>query len=763
MAMITLPAWMTGRKSSKNSTPVDVLTWMEPVTQIVKGDSNPNTVFAPTAIASNPKKSAPPAMQSDAGSTRALERASSESFLERLRKSGSGAARALPLIGHLPSEKQLQILGGTAGLALVFSLGSLALMVNEASKNSRYLQAATNLRVLSQTLGVNASQAQTGQQQSFKALSDARADFEELVMAMRDGGETKVGYIEPAQTATQQALVTKLVDTWKKVGPQIQDISKSEAALVTLNQVVKKVSQVTPSLQSATDQLAIVAGGKGGREQSLASQLSMLTQRIAKNTNSLLAEEVDSDAAFGLGKDVMSFRDTLEGLRSGSEVLGIAALSDPAAKSALSDVSKVFEDLDKNVFGVLKIAPNLMTGKSAARGVSNNTVSLAKDTEALAQSFTGSGNSSNFALWLASIFGLTTIGCLGLIAKVLFDEAAKRRVQAEEENRRNQEAILRLLNEMGNLADGDLTVHASVTEDVTGAIADSINFTVDELRGVVTGINSTTDQVNSATQEAQRISARLFDESQRQSTEIQKASSLVLSMAQSINDVSASAAQSARVAQSSLSAAEQGATAVQNQIASMNEIRGQIQETAKRIKRLGESSQEIGQITELIGDITQQTNVLALNAAIQAASAGDAGRGFSVVAEEVQRLAERSGDATKQIEAIVKTIQADTHDAVAAMERSTQGVVEGTKLSDAAGSALSEIRRVSRELADLISNISGQTQRQATSVSEVTRGMQDILRVSEDASRSTQLTTTQIDKLTSLARSLRESVAGFKV
>jgi twitching motility protein PilJ len=762
MAMITLPAWMTGRKAPKNSTPVDVLTWMEPVTQIVKGDANPNTVFAPTAMAA-PKKTTQQNAAPSAPSSKALEGVSRPSFLERLRRNSNATSWSIPLIGHLPSEKQLQILSISAASALVLALGSIALMFNESNKNGRNLQAATNLRVLSQTLGVNASQAQTGQQMSFKALSEARTDFEQIITSLRDGGETKVGYLDPVQTPTQRDLVEKLLGTWKKVGPQIQDISKSESALVTLNQVVKKVALVTPTLQSATDQLAIVAGGKGGREQAMASQLSMLTQRIAKNTNSLLAEEVDSDSAFGLGKDVMSFRDTLEGLRSGSEVLGIAALSDPAAKSALTDVSKAFDELDKNVFGVLKIAPNLMTGKAAARGVSNATTALANDTDALAQSFTGSGNSSNIALWLASIFGLTSIGFLGLIAKVLFDEAAKRRVQAEEENRRNQEAILRLLNEMGNLADGDLTVHASVTEDVTGAIADSINFTVDELRGVVTGINSTTDQVNNATQEAQRISARLFDESQRQSTEIQKASSLVLSMAQSINDVSASAAQSARVAQSSLTAAEQGATAVQNQIASMNEIRGQIQETAKRIKRLGESSQEIGQITELIGDITQQTNVLALNAAIQAASAGDAGRGFSVVAEEVQRLAERSGDATKQIEAIVKTIQADTHDAVAAMERSTQGVVEGTKLSDAAGNALSEIRRVSRELADLISNISGQTQRQATSVSEVTRGMQDILRVSEDASRSTQLTTTQIDKLTSLARSLRESVAGFKV
>ncbi|MGL5003777.1 MAG: methyl-accepting chemotaxis protein, partial [Casimicrobium sp.] len=373
------------------------------------------------------------------------------------------------------------------------------------------------------------------------------------------------------------------------------------------------------------------------------------------------------------------------------------------------------------------------------------------------------GNTSNFALWLAGLFGLLSLLFGALLGYVYLNEARARASEIEVENQRNQEAILRLLNEMGTLADGDLTVHASVTEDVTGAIADSINFTVDELRKVVTDINSTTTDVTSATQTAQSISQRLYQASQRQSSEIQKASALVLQMAQSINDVSASASQGAKVAQQSLSASEQGALAVQNQIAGMNEIRAQIQESSKRIKRLGESSQEIGEIVELISDITEQTNVLALNAAIQAASAGEAGRGFTVVAEEVQRLAERSAEATKQIEALVRAIQADTQDAVNAMEKTTQGVVEGTRLSDAAGQTLSEINRVSRELAGIVGNISAQTQTQSQSVSEVTRGMQDILAVTEETSRGTQQTNVSIEELARLSQSLRSSVAGFKV
>jgi twitching motility protein PilJ len=359
------------------------------------------------------------------------------------------------------------------------------------------------------------------------------------------------------------------------------------------------------------------------------------------------------------------------------------------------------------------------------------------------------------------VFAILALVCLVLLGKVFLDDARMRAFESENENKRNQEAILRLLNEMGNLADGDLTVQASVTEDVTGAIADSINFTIEELRTLVRGINSATDQVTRATQETQSISNRLFEASQRQNREIQQASASVLQMAQSISEVAQNASQSAKVAQQALGAAEKGGQAVQNQISGMNEIRTQIQDTSKRIKRLGESSLEIGEIVELISDITEQTNVLALNAAIQAASAGEAGRGFTVVAEEVQRLAERSGEATKQIEAIVKTIQSDTR-TPCTMEKSTVGVA-GTKLSGRGWPGPGRDPRVSGELAALIGGISDQAQRQSDSVSDVTCGMQGILQITEETTEGTKQTNVSIAQLTRLAADLRSSVAGFKV
>lgn len=333
----------------------------------------------------------------------------------------------------------------------------------------------------------------------------------------------------------------------------------------------------------------------------------------------------------------------------------------------------------------------------------------------------------------------------------------------ELDSQNNQEAILNLLDEMGDLADGDLTVKAQVTESITGAIADSINYTIASLRDLVTNINRATEQVNKATGQAQSTSSSLLAAAEQQTKQIEDTSTAVTDMTRSILQVSSNAGQAAQVAQRSLQAATQGALAVRNSITGMNEIRTQIQETSKRIKRLGESTQEISEIVELISDITEQTNILALNAAIQAASAGEAGRGFTVVAEEVQRLAERSSEATKQISAIVKTIQTDTGGAVAAMEKSTEGVVEGARLSDAAGQALNEIETVTNNLAQLIQAISTATAAQTEVASTVSRNMQQIQNITTQTTDGTKQTAQSVGQLTSLAAELSNSVAGFKL
>lgn len=368
-------------------------------------------------------------------------------------------------------------------------------------------------------------------------------------------------------------------------------------------------------------------------------------------------------------------------------------------------------------------------------------------------------------LWLliAAAVGMTALVLLVSMVYRQTINARQRFLEVEQANFSNQEAILHLLDEMGDLADGDLTVKAQVTENITGAIADSINYTIDSLRDLVTEINRATGQVNQATAQAQATSADLLGAAEQQSRQIVETGEAVTNMTHSILQVSSNAGEASQVAQRSLQAATQGAQAVQNTISGMNEIRTQIQETSKRIKRLGESSQEISEIVELISDITEQTNILALNAAIQAASAGEAGRGFTVVAEEVQRLAERSSEATKQISAIVKTIQTDTNGAVAAMEKSTEGVVEGARLSDAAGQALNEIETVTNNLAHLIQTISTATVAQTEVAATVSRNMQQIQNITSQTTEGTKQTALSVGQLTSLAENLSDSVAGFKL
>ena len=400
-----------------------------------------------------------------------------------------------------------------------------------------------------------------------------------------------------------------------------------------------------------------------------------------------------------------------------------------------------------------------MNAKQAGRKVVDDSEPLLAASQKLAEAYETElgGRTTNFIVLAALI--LLAVGNIALLVRVYLgdtrrraEEAERQRGEIERTNRSNQDAILRLMNEMGNLAEGDLTVKATVTEEITGAIADSVNFTIDELRGLIGRINAAAAQVTTATESAQKTSAQLLAAAEKQSVEIRQTSASVLNMAKTMTDMSTSASQSANVARQSVAAAQKGTQAVQNSISGMNEIREQIQETSKRIKRLGESSQEIGEIVELISDITEQTNVLALNAAIQAASAGEAGRGFTVVAEEVQ-----------QIGAIVKTIQTDTQDAVTAMEKSTQGVVEGARLSDAAGQALAEIGTVSQRLAQLIEGITTTTQQQATSANEVATSMQDILNITQQTTEGTKRTAVSIGQLAELAKELKGSVSGFKI
>ena len=361
----------------------------------------------------------------------------------------------------------------------------------------------------------------------------------------------------------------------------------------------------------------------------------------------------------------------------------------------------------------------------------------------------------------AQIFSVDELGSMAYSLNEMLDRTLSL-IQSQDERDSIQESIMKLLDEVSDVAKGDLTVEAEVTEDITGAIADSFNHMIYQLRNIVNNVQKATLEVGSSASLIQATAEQLADGSSTQADQIIDSTAALDEMAVSIQQVSENASLSSTVAEQALDNAKQGANAVQNTIQGMQRIRSQVQETAKRIKRLGERSQEISEIVQLIGDIADRTSILALNASIQAARAGEAGRSFAVVAEEVERLAERSTNATKQIASLVNTIQSETNEAVIAMEESTHEVVQGSQVADKAGQALTEIENVSSRLAGLIQSITLAATQQARGSDNLSKAMNEISQVTQHTASGTKKTANDINQLALLAQDLRDSVSTFK-
>ncbi len=684
----------------------------------------------------------------------------------------------LPVIGNWSLERQQRALFG------VFIVGGLGLMlsgflsVNSADRRAAQAGATGQALMQSQRLAKSVSQALIGRAQAFQEVAESAKVLASNVRGLAQG-DSSLGLTEVPATAKEPLLpLLPLVDRAEK---NAKFVLAQKETLTQVSQALREVNSQSSELLDLAEGIAnarIEKGGATPAELMSMNQMVMLTQRIGKSANEFLTVEgVSTEAVFLLGKDLNAFKEIVDGLLNGNKDLGLNGIKDAEIREPLEALQKLFDQTRTQSTFILGTLQGLVAARDAQVAIIDDSEPLRKGLEQVQTRLSSGAGIGLVNIVLIIIFlALTVAAGFGLL-RVFFTDQTQRRQLAEGQrqeaermereakrvNDANQAAILRLMNELQMVAEGDLTQQATVTEDITGAIADSVNFTVEELRSLVAQVQSTVQRATDTTQQVEATSTELLAASDEQLREIRETGESVLQMAGRINEVSAQAQHSAEVARQSLTAADTGLTAVQNAIGGMNTIRDQIQDTSKRIKRLGESSQEIGEITELISDITEQTNVLALNAAIQAASAGEAGRGFSVVAEEVQRLAERSGDATKQIAALVRTIQTDTQDAVAAMERSTQGVVEGARLSDAAGSALGDIDRVSRRLAELIEQISSQALREAESANVVVSNIQHIFAVTEQTGEGTRSTTQLVRELSKTADELQQSVSRFKI
>ncbi|WP_342050591.1 MULTISPECIES: methyl-accepting chemotaxis protein [unclassified Cupriavidus] len=701
-------------------------------------------------------------------------------FAKRKAPSGLGRTPVEQMsswLSRMPFASQQRVLTGGVVVSLLALLASVYLDNRQATNGAAQIEIAGNMLMHSQRLGKAVPVALLGNAQAFTQLRQSKEELAADLKALQDGSDER--HVR-ATTGTAQPLLERAIDSWKRSEKSAGDVLAQQPILTQIGQTLQIFNASNPELLEAAEQVAAIKlqAGSNAREVAASAQLVMLTQRLGKNLNEFLSGEgVNPETAFLLGKDTNTFRETLDGLLNGSEPLRLSAAADAETRTYLQQLSQRFDAVQKTTQTILQNLPGLIAAKRAQQQIFNDNEALRGELGSLQSAYVEAARFRPWTLGAMIVSALATLVFLGGLAALYLRDSRLRAVEAEsrereadarrmEEKRTNdatQKAILQLMNELQDIADGDLTRQATVTEDITGAIADSVNYTVEELRELVGRVQQTAGEVQNASSQVQETSVQLAATTEEQSRQIRQTGESVVEMADRITQVSRGAAESANVARASLSAAEQGQHAVQNAIAGMNDIREQIQETSKRIKRLGESSQEIGEIVELISDITEQTNVLALNAAIQAASAGEAGRGFSVVAEEVQRLAERSGEATKQIGALIRTIQTDTQDAVHAMERSTQGVVEGARLSDNAGAALVEIGRVSRQLAELIEQISQTTSHEADLATNVARHIEGILQVTAQTTAGTRHTASSVRQLTALTEELRNSVSRFKI
>lgn len=651
-------------------------------------------------------------------------------------------------------------------IALVILMGVLFVYSTiEAQYDKEYINTAGEQRLLSQRILKYATAAAQADADAFGKLKETHDRFNASLMKLQNGDPESGLPPSPKEVKVElDALVTE----WGKFSNNIEITLSSEGTIRMLGEFIDALTELMPQIQASSSEVVDIMVEAGYRQRQIqhAAYQVTLAQRIEYNLLKIVnADAGASNAAVEFERDVAQFGEVLAGMRDGNAAQDVSRIRNSAAVQKLDELNLMYQAVEELSKHILDRTPDLFKAQVAANAMYRDSDTLLQVSSNLLRGYINLNRSASRSIienlsYAVSFFALVVLVWL---AYSLLRDARRRIEESARENQKNEEAILRLLNEISGLAEGDLTVQATVSDDFTGAIAEHINHVVSALRNLVNTINDTVVQVSSAATETQTTAIHLADATDHQAHQISTVVTAINEMAISIEDVSSNARNSSRVAKISVDTAHDGVSAVHDSINGMEHIREQIQETSKRIKRLGESSLEISEIVELINDLTDQTNILALNAAIQAAMAGDAGRGFAVVADEVQRLAERSTDATKQIEALVKTIQSDTNEAIASMERSTSEVVSGTKLAKTAGETLSKVERVSNELNDLSHNISVAASQQSNAANNISETMNVIQDLTTQTAAGTSETSASISNLADLAHGLRSSVAGFKL
>ena len=649
-------------------------------------------------------------------------------------------------------------------ISLAFAAVTFFLLARHAQHEQQWASLATDVQVTSQQLAKSATEAASGNLNAFKELGSSRDKIQSAMEKLRHGSEYP---ILPALPAAVELEMQQLDQTWNRMGANAASILNRESLILDLASARDLIKNSIPGIQKSTDDAirTLTKSGAPSNQLVFASRQLVLADRILRLVAEVLLGGSNAvTAAENLGRDSDLFEQVLRSLMEGNSRLGVSQVRNTQALQSLGQVKVLFQNIKAPVGEILNSSSALFEVRGAADEIFLDSRDVFEQASKLKTSIAELPKSRPWPSLTAGIIGLVIVmsAVWMLLSGVLSAERQRAKIAAES-NQKNQRAVLKLLDEMSTLADGDLTVQATVTEDITGAIADSVNFAIEQLRELVTGIKYTSQEVASSAMETRSSTSELALAAREQAEQVGAATVTVQNMAQSFDAMAKRSSESSEIARNSVDIAHTGGKKVRETITGMDTIRDQIQRTSKRIKRLGESTQEIGDIVELINGFAEQTNVLALNAAIQAASAGGTGKGFAVVADEVQQLAESATNATRRIESLVQTIQADTYEAVVSMESTISEVVKGARLAEDAGTALEQIEQVSTDLSVLIADISTEAHAQSATATEISELMKSVQEISILSSEGSTQTATSVAKLAKLVMQLSNSVTDFKL
>ncbi|RMR87867.1 Type IV pilus bioproteinsis protein PilJ [Pseudomonas savastanoi pv. glycinea] len=660
------------------------------------------------------------------------------------------------------SRTQIILLFVALIVFIMLLFANFAYLNTQSNYDKQYIGHAGELRVLSQRIAKNATEAAAGKTQAFKLLADARNDF-----------DVRWGYLRKGDPATGLPAAPDLIRDelrtvqrdWEGLRKSTDVILASEQTVLSLHQVAATLAETIPQLQAEYEKVveSLLQSRAPAAQVVVAQRQALLAERILGSVNTVLAgDETAVQAADAFGRDASQFGRVLNGMLEGNATLRISQVEDRDARARLAEIAELFEFVSGSVDEILETSPELYQVREASGNIFNTSQTLLDETSVLTNSLENMAKRRTVNTIGGYVLGLLALMSIILIGLVMVRETNRQLRETAQKSERNQTAIMRLLDEIENLADGDLTVTASVTEDFTGAIADSINYSIDQLRELVVTINLTVEQVAAAVTETQATAMQLSAASEHQALQISAASTAINDMAASIDQVSTNASESSAVAERSVAIANKGNEVVHNTIHGMDNIREQIQDTSKRIKRLGESSQEIGDIVSLIDDIADQTNILALNAAIQASMAGDAGRGFAVVADEVRSLASRTREATDEISGMIASIQQETGNAISTMQQGNTLMQEGLSLNAKVASALAQIDEQSRSAGHQFAAITTATQEQSSTATMLSSNLQSIAMANSEQRQVMSNLAVTAQELNGLATELRNEVDRFR-